>query len=92
MKKEGGVISSQEEYEVALAFVLINTEIGAEEDVVAVLKNIEEVTEAYLAYGVYDIVAKIEAPDMETIKRVISEKIRALKAIKTTTTMIAQIS
>ena len=72
--------------------VLINTEIGAEEDVVAVLKNIEEVTEAYLAYGVYDIVAKIEAPDMETIKRVISEKIRALQAIKTTTTMIAQIS
>lgn len=40
----------------------------------------------------HDIVAKIEAPDMETIKRVISEKIRALKAIKTTTTMIAQIS
>jgi len=37
----------------ALAFVLINTEIGAEEDVVAVLKNIEEVTEAYLAYGVF---------------------------------------
>jgi DNA-binding Lrp family transcriptional regulator len=37
----------------ALAFVLINTEIGAEEDVVATLKNIEEVKEAYLAYGVY---------------------------------------
>lgn len=37
----------------ALAFVLINTEIGAEESVVGTLKNIEEVKEAYLAYGVF---------------------------------------
>jgi len=64
VEKEGGVIPGQEEYGVALAFVLINTEIGAEESVVATLKNIEEVKEAYLAYGVYDIVAKIEARDM----------------------------
>ena len=43
------------------AFVLINVESGAEEDIVKVLKNIEGVEEAYFSYGVYDIIAKVKA-------------------------------
>ncbi len=42
------------------AFVLINTEIGAEEEVVNELKKIPYIKEAHVVYGVYDIVAKVE--------------------------------
>ena len=42
------------------AFVLINSEIGAEEEVLKVLKSIGNVREAYIVYGVYDIVARVE--------------------------------
>lgn len=42
------------------AFVLINSEIGAEEEVLRNLKKFESVKEAYIVYGVYDIVARVE--------------------------------
>ena len=40
------------------AFVLINVESGAEEEVVNILKKIEGIEEAYYSYGVYDIISK----------------------------------
>ena len=36
------------------AFVLINTEIGSEEEVATELRKLENVREAYVVYGVYD--------------------------------------
>jgi DNA-binding Lrp family transcriptional regulator len=64
------------------AFVLINVESGAEEDIVRELKNIEGVVEAYFSYGVYDIIAKVKADSMET------HKIRALSRVRSTLTLI----
>ncbi|MEM2927153.1 MAG: hypothetical protein QXS76_02075 [Candidatus Bathyarchaeia archaeon] len=43
-----------------LAFVLINAEIGEEAQVLKALRRIENVKEAYLIYGVYDIIARVE--------------------------------
>ena len=43
-----------------MAFVLINADLGAEEQLVKDLKGTENVKEVYVVYGVYDIVAKIE--------------------------------
>ena len=48
-----------------MAYVLINTEIGGEEDVIAQLKDMPEVEEVSVVYGVYDIVAKITSDTME---------------------------
>jgi len=44
-----------------IAFVLINTEIGSESEVLAALKKIDAVKESYMVYGVYDVVAKVKA-------------------------------
>ena len=57
------------------AFVLINTEIGSEEEILNELKKIPNVKEAYVVYGVYDIVAKVEADSMDKLKEVISWRI-----------------
>lgn len=71
----------------AIAFVLINAELGAENELVKQLKTIENVKYAYVLYGAYDIVVKIEAPDSATLKKTISNNIRQLKNVRSTLTM-----
>lgn len=71
-----------------IAFVLINTEIGSESEVLKVLKGVEGVEEAYSVYGVYDIVAKIRADTMDKLKDVVTWRIRRLDKVRSTLTMI----
>ena len=70
------------------AFVLINAELGAEDALIKELKSIENVTEVYVVYGVYDIVARIESDTMEKVKETITWKIRRLERVRSTLTMI----
>jgi DNA-binding Lrp family transcriptional regulator len=70
------------------AFVLINVESGAEEEVVGSLKKIEGVEEAYFSYGVYDIISKVKADSMEKLKDLVTRKIRALNRVRSTLTLI----
>jgi len=70
------------------AYVLINTDIGFETEVLKELKRTPNITEAYVVYGVYDIVAKVEAESMDRIKEIVTWKIRRLEKIRSTLTMI----
>jgi len=70
------------------AIVLINTDIGAEEEVLQTLTGIEGVSEAYIVYGVYDIVVKVSAPSTEKLREIVSSKIRKLPKVRSTLTMI----
>jgi DNA-binding Lrp family transcriptional regulator len=72
----------------ATAFVLINVEIGAEDEVLRDLRPISEVKEAHLVYGVYDIIAIVETPTMQELKDTISLKVRRLDKVHSTLTMI----
>jgi len=71
-----------------LAFVLINAEIGEEVEVLKALKKLENVKEAYLIYGVYDIIARVEADSMEKLKEIVTWKMRKLDKVRSTLTMI----
>lgn len=70
------------------AIILINAEIGSEEEVFNEISKIEGVTEAYVVYGVYDIIAKVESEDMEKLKEIVASKIRKLPKVRSTLTMI----
>ncbi|MCW3991775.1 MAG: Lrp/AsnC ligand binding domain-containing protein [Candidatus Bathyarchaeota archaeon] len=72
----------------ATAFVLINAEIGAENEVLKELRAISEVKEAHMVYGVYDIIARVETDTMQELKDTISWKIRRLDKVRSTLTMI----
>ena len=72
----------------ATAYVLINTDMGYEGDVLKQLKEMQGVKEVYLVYGVYDIIAKIEADTMEQVKEIITWKIRRLEKVRSTLSMI----
>ena len=71
-----------------LSFVLINAEIGSEDEVLKELKKLPNVKESYVVYGVYDIVAKVEAESMDKLKEVVTWKIRRLDKVRSTLTMI----
>lgn len=71
-----------------LAFVLINTEIGSEDEVQEALTKIVTVKEAHVVYGVYDVVAKVEAESLEKLKEVVTWNIRRLNRVRSTLTMI----
>jgi DNA-binding Lrp family transcriptional regulator len=73
---------------VPMAYVLINTEIGAETEVRESLKDVEGVREAYAVYGVYDIIAKIEAETMDKLKELVTWHVRRLDKVRSTLTMI----
>lgn len=72
-----------------MAFVLINTEMGSEREVLAALRKISDVKEAYFVYGVYDIVAKVESDSMDRLKDVVTWNIRRLNKVRSTLTMMA---
>lgn len=70
------------------AFVLMNAELGSEDSLVSDLRKLDSVKEVYQVYGVYDIVAQVEADAMEKVKETITWKLRKLNGVKSTLTMI----
>ena len=71
-----------------MAFVLINADLDAEEQLMKELRSIENVKEVFIVYGVYDIIARIEGQTMEKVKETITWKIRRLDRVRSTLTMI----
>ena len=70
------------------AFVLLNTEVSSEEEVIAALNKFDEVVSTHVVYGVYDIIAEVEAETFELLKDGVLESIRTLENIRSTVTMI----
>lgn len=70
------------------AFVLLNIATGSEDEVMKQLKKLETVKEAYVSYGVYDIIVKVAADTMEHLKSTITQKIRSISQVRSTLTLI----
>jgi DNA-binding Lrp family transcriptional regulator len=71
-----------------MAFVFMNIDTGGEQEVLNQLRGIPNVKEAYLVYGVYDLVARIEADTMENLKEIVTWKVRRLDKVRSTLTTI----
>ncbi len=67
---------------------MLNVETGTEEEVINKLKELQEVREAWMVYGVYDIVVRVKAETMEELKNIVSWTIRRLDRVRSTMTMI----
>ena len=70
------------------AFILMNAELGKENQIVKELRQVPQVKEVYPVYGVYDVLMELEADSMEALRETITTKIRKLDGIKSTLTMI----
>ena len=70
-----------------IAYVLVQSTIGHEMEVLSNLLKIDLIKEAKGTFGYYDILVKIEAPSEKEIERVITKNMRKVKNINSTTTL-----
>ena len=70
-----------------VAFLLLNTN-EFDPQLLKELRSLEGVEHAYALYGVHDIIVKTKADSMRKVKAV-HDKIRKMKKIKSTLTLIA---
>ena len=71
------------------AYVLINCDLGYEEDIISQLKTIDGVKDVHGTFGAYDILAKVESDDVDKLRDTITLKIRTLDRIRSTLTLMA---
>ena len=70
------------------AYVLLNTEIGAENQVLEALRRVEGVEEAHGLWGVYDIIANVKADSIDKLKHIVTRRISRIGKINSKLTMI----
>jgi len=68
-------------------YVLIVCDLGRTEEIALDLREIDEVKEAYMLSGVYDIIVKMSGPSPKDLEPVYS-KIRHVNGVKTTLTLV----
>ena len=70
------------------AYVLFNVGAGSEDQVLKDAKAIGGVQEAYVSYGVFDLVMKVKADSMEKLKELVTRQLRTIKNVRSTLTLI----
>jgi len=73
---------------VETAYVLINCELGSEEEILDSLRHVESIKEIHGTFGAYDIIAKIENLDRDKIREIITWNIRKIKHVRSTLTLM----
>ena len=70
------------------AYVLINCDLGSEEEIIDSLKHMESVKEVHGTFGAYDIIAKIENQDKDKLRETITWNVRRLQHVHSTLTLM----
>jgi len=71
----------------AMAYILMISALGFENDVREVLKDIPGVRETFKVRGVYDIILKVEADTMDELKELINN-IKSAEKVRSALSMI----
>ena len=70
------------------AYVLINTDPDVEEEFIQEVRRINGVVSAASVYGIYDFIIIVESQTMEIVKGIITSRIRRLRNVKATITLV----
>jgi DNA-binding Lrp family transcriptional regulator len=71
-----------------LAYVLFKVSSGSEREVCQKLIEFDEVLHADIIFGEYDVVAKVETPELDKLEEFVSLKVRNVPNVLVTSTMI----
>ena len=71
------------------AYVLINCDLGYDEQIIKELKHVSDVKEVHGVFGAYDIITKVESDGVESLRDTITWKIRKLNRVRSTLTLMA---
>ena len=69
-----------------IGFILLNCDLGAEEYIVDELKQMQNISNAYLTFGAYDVIAEIQTENQDEFEKVIAV-IRKLTRVVSTMTL-----
>ena len=67
---------------------MINCEMGAEGSIADEVRSIDYVKEVLGVFGNYDVIVKLECPNIDEISQTIAKKIRKLEKVNCTTTLM----
>lgn len=70
------------------AYILVNTEKGMEQEIYDDIVGLEEVSSANIIFGEWDILAKLNIENSEELGTLILDKIRSIKGVTLTSTLI----
>ena len=70
------------------AYVLINCDLGSEEQIIEDLKHLSDVKEVHGTFGAYDILAKVESDQISTLRETIMWEIRKIDKVRSTVTLL----
>jgi DNA-binding Lrp family transcriptional regulator len=71
-----------------VAYILFKVNSGTEREVCQKLVEFDEVIQADIIFGEYDVLAKIETQDLGELEAFVSEKVRNVPDVLVTSTMI----
>lgn len=69
------------------AYVLMNCDVGSDENVLSELRKIHGVKEAHGILGLYDVIAQIESDSEEKIQEIVTKTVRKMPNIHSTLTL-----
>ena len=70
------------------AYVLVVANPGATKSVFGALHNVKGVTECHEVMGPYDIVVEIEVEDLAEVPPILSDHIRTIPGVESTTSLV----
>lgn len=73
----------------AVAFVLMDADVGKVRNILAELKRTKGVAEAYTVAGPHDIVVKLKAEKFEKVAEAVTKKLHKIGGVKNTLTLFA---
>lgn len=70
------------------AYVMLNCELGAENEIIEQLKELEQVVDVFETIGTHDMMVKLQADNFEKVREIVSWNIQKLKNVRSTATLI----
>ena len=71
------------------AFILVETEVGKIREVAEALRNLGGIVSVDMVTGPYDVIAVVDAPDMNAMGTVVTEKVHTISGVVRTVTCVA---
>ena len=81
-------------FDVPTAFVLINSDLGKDVEIIAKIKEILEpendiIYELQGVYGVYDIVLKVSSDNSSKLRGIVTNQVRKIENVQSTLTTVS---
>lgn len=70
------------------ALVCLTTDLNSTEEVLKKLRVCSDVEEAYMVYGVYDIIARVKCDSVDELKQVVDTQLATVSNVQQTLTMV----